>query len=246
MSSSVHSRRGLIRFSNRPSTFRSLDHATAILQSKNDPHSIALLTITSRMNNGEVLTISEIRSILQLPSTITEDEVINTIVSHLPLYVYKEPGLKDSICVPVDVIELLHVVANQHRPPGPFNTPIVDSQPLKPKRGSYSCSICGKLGHTKAKCPGRWQGGAQNIQQNPMLSSNSPPMVMQSQYMSPMSQRSPQSFPFDPQVHQQHEMFQPFLPSLNADLIVDGIRNSVYIFLVFSSMFMSKLLCLIN
>ncbi|KAL0235229.1 hypothetical protein GEMRC1_001811 [Eukaryota sp. GEM-RC1] len=146
----LSSKYGDIRVTSKDTRFRSVAEARDSLINKCDGQSVLLHSIAVRIFNGEILTISEIKGILRFPSSASDEEVINSITDDLPVYAYKEPGFTDYLVLPIDVSELLHVICLQRKLASSSNvTP-------KVKRGSYSCSICGKLGHTKAKCPMRF------------------------------------------------------------------------------------------
>ncbi|KAL0236111.1 hypothetical protein GEMRC1_002693 [Eukaryota sp. GEM-RC1] len=163
------SKYGDIRATSSSKRFRSVEEARNFFRNKSDCRSVILHSIAARIFDGEILTLSDIKGLLRMPTTATEDEVISSITEDLPVYAYKEPGLKEFLILPIDVCELLHVVCRQRK----LASTTYDSTP-KSKRGSYSCSICGKLGHTKAKCPIRFQP---NVPQNAMYGSSQPQYV---------------------------------------------------------------------
>ncbi|KAL0218027.1 hypothetical protein RCL1_008875 [Eukaryota sp. TZLM3-RCL] len=108
--------------------------------------------IAYKMYCGQIITSTDAAMFLNLPDTITEPEIVKIVTDTLPVYGYKVHPLKEFIFLPLDKTECLFVTASLYKNLQSYTS----SDSVKPKRGSYSCSICGKLGHTKAKCPLRF------------------------------------------------------------------------------------------
>ncbi|KAL0222976.1 hypothetical protein P9112_002366 [Eukaryota sp. TZLM1-RC] len=135
-----------IRFPKRIS-FPNLFDAITTLSTKHDAESTIFLDIARKIYNGDVFTLSNVRQLLGLPTSMTENEVIDKVVNSLPLYAYKESWMSDFILTPMDVAEQIYFISLLYENTNMTTTAI--------RRGPYNCSICQKSGHTKAKCPER-------------------------------------------------------------------------------------------
>ncbi|KAL0222973.1 hypothetical protein P9112_002363 [Eukaryota sp. TZLM1-RC] len=131
-------------------SYTSIEELVNDLKQNSDDHSIKLFRIATQIHQGNVVTLSDARRILSIPSPLPEAEAIEKLTQLLPVHVFKKSGLRDYIIVPKHVPELLNTVACLHRKMCSLDTSSIN------KRGAYRCSVCSHFGHTKSKCPVRF------------------------------------------------------------------------------------------
>ncbi|KAL0235116.1 hypothetical protein GEMRC1_001698 [Eukaryota sp. GEM-RC1] len=132
-------------FANSTCKHWSLRTACDFLHTKSDSLSVSLLKITDILMKGEVVELHHARSLLHLDSSVPESEVIDVLVSHLPLYVYRDHPDVDFLILPTDPLEIINIVSET------FKQKV--SLEGSNARGTYTCGLCGVSGHTKPTCP---------------------------------------------------------------------------------------------
>ncbi|KAL0241205.1 hypothetical protein GEMRC1_006440 [Eukaryota sp. GEM-RC1] len=128
-----------LRYPSKGVMVSSLQLAIEALQDRRE-----LLTVGNRLLSGEIPTLSEVSSLFD--NQLSRSEVTEILLSNLHVYIFYATGSKEHIVVPIAIPELLHCIASQYK--NAVNSSN-SSSPLKAKRGSYSCSVCGLMGHTK-------------------------------------------------------------------------------------------------